>query len=172
MSPTGEIDAPLSLHAETVRPEWIDYNGHMNVAYYLLAFDHATDAFFNFAGIDDAYRRRANCSTFAVEAHITYERELRAGDPMRFATQLLDFDDKRLHFFHAMHHAEEGFLAATSEWLSLHLDMTARRVTAMPEALLARLGAIRAAHDGLPRPPQVGRVIRAAPRNRPAPGAG
>jgi len=59
MSPTGEIDAPLSLHAETVRPEWIDYIGHMNVACYLLAFDHATDAFFDFAGIDDAYRRRA-----------------------------------------------------------------------------------------------------------------
>ncbi len=80
------IAAPLELHHETVRPEWIDYNGHMNVAYYVLAFDLATDSFFDFLGLDEAYRETSGNSTFAVEAHITYQRELAEGDPLRFAT--------------------------------------------------------------------------------------
>ena len=159
-----EIAAPLALYRETVRPEWIDYNGHMNVAYYVLAFDHATDAFFDFLGLDEAYRTGRNCSTFAVESHITYVRELHAGDPMRFATQLVAFDEKRLHYFHHMYHGEDGFLAATAELLSLHVDMGCRRVSAMPAALLDRLAAVQAEHAGLPLPSQLGHVIRVARR--------
>ena len=107
------IDAPLSLHDATVLPEWIDYNGHLNVAYYVLAFDHSTDALLDYMGFDAAYRQASNCSTFALEAHVSWLRELSEGEPMRFTQHLLDFDHKRFHHFHSMYHGTEGCLAAT-----------------------------------------------------------
>ena len=151
--------APLVLHRETVDPAWIDYNGHMNLAYYVLAFDHATDAFFDYIGLGEAYLKDNNCSTFTLEAHVTYDRELMAGDPMRFETQLLDHDAKRLHYMHMMYHGEEGYLASTNELISLHVDMTQRRSAPMPQSVIERLDQVAAAHSALPRPPQAGRVI-------------
>ena len=153
------VPAPLELHRERVHPDWIDYNGHMNVAYYLLAFDHATDDFFDFLGLDEPYRTTTGNSTFAVEAHVTYQREVGEGDDLRFTTQLLGFDEKRIHFIHHMYHAQEGFLAATAEWLSLHIDLNRRRVAPFPEAIAGRLAEVFAAHGALPVPPEVGRVI-------------
>ncbi|MEE8172362.1 MAG: thioesterase family protein [Alphaproteobacteria bacterium] len=151
--------APLALHRETVDPVWIDYNGHMNLAYYVLAFDHATDAFFDYIGLGVAYLEGNNCSTFTLEAHVTYDRELVAGDPMRFDTQLLDHDAKRLHYMHFMYHAEEGYLASTNELISLHVDMTERRSAPMPQSVIGRLDQVAAAHSALPQPSQAGRVI-------------
>ncbi len=153
--------APLELHSEVVRPEWIDYNGHMNVAYYVLAFDHACDAFLDYVGLDEAYRARTGGSTFAVECHVTYQREVGEGDALRFSIQLLGYDEKRIHFFVRMFHADDGFLAATTEWLSLHVDLPARRVAAMPTEIASRLAEIYAVHRDLPPPPEAGRVIRA-----------
>jgi acyl-CoA thioester hydrolase len=155
------IDAPLELHAEQVRDEWIDYNGHMNVAYYVLAFDHATDAFLDYLGLDAAHRDATGGSTFTVEAHVTYQNELRRGDPLRISTHLLGYDVKRIHYFQQMRHATEGFVAATCEWLMLYVDLNTRRTAAMPPALMDRLAEILAAHGALPRPPEVGRTIRA-----------
>ncbi|MFQ5954681.1 MAG: thioesterase family protein [Kiloniellales bacterium] len=151
--------SPLALHEETVRPEWIDYNGHMNLAYYLLTFDHASDKLFDQLDVGEAYLARANCSMFVTEAHLTYDREVRGGDRLRFTTQILGYDAKRMHIFHAMYHAAEGFLAATSELMVLHVDMARRRVTPFPEAVTRRLAALAEAHRRLPKPPQVGRVI-------------
>ena len=153
------IDAPLVIHRETVPPEWIDYNGHMNVAYYVLAFDHATDSLFDHIGLDEAYRARHKVSSFAMENHITYLRELHEGDPLRFEIQLLDLDEKRFHYINCMYHDTENFLAATAEWLSIHVDMEQRRATPMGEPMFGRMKAILEAHKDLPRPPQVGRVI-------------
>jgi len=156
--------ARLELHSERVHPEWIDYNGHMNVAYYVLAFDHATDALFDHIGLTEDYRRRTGNSTFAVEAHLTYQREVHEGDPLRFTTQFLELDRKRMHFIHFMYHATEGFLAATSEWLSLHVDMATRKVAAMPDELYSRVAEVMRAHSALPWPDEVGRVIHVAQR--------
>jgi acyl-CoA thioester hydrolase len=151
--------APLALHRETVDPAWIDYNGHMNLAYYVLAFDHATDEFFDYIGLGTAYLDRNNCSTFTLETHVTYERELMAGDPMRFETQLLDHDVKRLHYMHFMYHDREGYLASTNELISLHVDMTQRRSSPMPQSVIERLDQVASSHGALPRPTQAGRVI-------------
>ena len=90
---------------------------------------------------------------------MTYDRELMADDPMRFETQLLDHDAKRLHYMHMMYHAEEGYLASTNELISLHVDMTQRRAAPMPASVIERLDRIAEAHSALPRPPQAGRVI-------------
>ena len=154
-----EIAAPFDTYREVVRPEWIDHNGHMNMGYYVVVFDFATDAFLSWIGLDEAHRRARAVTTFCLEAHVTYHREVRAGDPLRFTTHLLGHDAKRVHYFHEMHHAHEGYLAATNELMSLHVSETSRRGAPMADGVLGRLAAVQRAHDALPRPPQVGRVI-------------
>ena len=151
--------APFDVYRDVVRPEWIDHNGHMNVGYYLVVFDYATDAFFRWVGLDDAHRCTAGVTTFCLEAHVTYHREVRAGDPLRFTTLLLGHDEKRIHYFHQMHHATDGFLAATNELMSLHVSRATRRAAPLAVAVRERLASIQAAHDAVPRPPQVGRSI-------------
>ena len=162
------IDAPLDAYRDVVRPEWIDHNGHMNMGYYLVVFDLATDEFMRWVGLDAEHRRAHRVTTFCLEAHVTYHREVREGDPLRFTTQLLAHDTKRLHYIHAMYHATEGSLAATNELMSLHVALDTRRGAPMAPDVLARLATIQAAHDALWRPPQVGRAIGLA--SRPATG--
>ena len=153
------IEAPLQIYRDRVRPEWIDYNGHMNVAYYVLAFDYATDAFFDYLGIGRAYKQSAARSTFAVEMNVSYVREVHEGDPLAFRTWLLGCDHKRLHYYHEMYHADEGWLAAGCELMSLHIDMSARRTAPFADAITARLDEIAAAHATVRAPERVGRRI-------------
>ncbi len=122
-----------------VRPEWIDANDHMNVAYYVLAFDLGVDALWEQLGITTEYIEKSNGSTFAVESHITYQRELVLGDPYFVTAQILAYDDKRLHQFQRLYHAEKNVLAATGEWMNLHVDLTTRRVSPWPGPILANL---------------------------------
>jgi acyl-CoA thioester hydrolase len=143
---------------ETVRPEWIDYNGHMNVAHYVAVFDHATEAFHASVGIDEAYRRRG-ASTFAVEQHIVYARELKSGAPLRVAVRLAGHDDKRLLLFLEMNHADEGYPAATCELLCLHVDFAARKASPFPPALKSRLAETLAAHRAVPLHLKLSRAI-------------
>jgi acyl-CoA thioester hydrolase len=131
----------------------------MNMGYYLVVFDLATDAFLAWAGLDAAHRAAHDVTTFCLEAHVTYHREVRAGDPLRFTTLLLGHDAKRIHYIHAVYHATEGYLAATNELMSLHVSRRTRRGAAMAPDVLERLARIQAAHDALPRPPQAGRRI-------------
>lgn len=163
----GDAMAPLDLHRETVRPEWIDYNGHMNVAYYVLVFDHATDVFFDHLDLGEDYRRRTDCSTFVVEAHVTYENEVHDGDPLRVTTQLLGADDKRLHFFHHMYRGDTGVLVATNEIMSLHVDLGERRSAPFPAATLRRIRDLARAHARLPGPDRAGRVMALKPSRPP-----
>src|SRR5438046_4194755 len=81
--------APFDGYRDVVRPEWIDHNGHMNMGYYLVVFDLATDAWFRHVGLGEAHREAQHVTTFCLEAHITYHREVREGDPLRFTTRLL-----------------------------------------------------------------------------------
>jgi acyl-CoA thioester hydrolase len=142
-----------------VEPAWIDYNGHMNVGYYVVAFDKGTDGLLDHLGLGEAYRRATNRSIYVLEVHVTYERELKLGEPFIIDTQLIDADEKRFHFFHRMHHAEQGFLAATNELLALHVDLGGPRAAALPPDAVARLEPLLAAHRRLPAPPQLGRRI-------------
>jgi acyl-CoA thioester hydrolase len=163
----SELAAPLDRYRDVVRPEWIDGNQHMNVGYYLVVFDYATDEFFAWVGLDAAHRAARAVTTFCLEAHVTYHREVRAGTPLRFTTQLLGHDAKRLHYIHAMYHADEGWLAATNELMSLHVSRDTRRAAPMAPEIQTRLAAIQRAHDALGWPPQAGRAIGLA--NKPAP---
>ncbi len=159
MSNPAKFPAPFACAGFRVLDDWIDYNGHMNVGYYLVAFDQGSDRFFDFIGVGVDYKERTNCSTFTLETHLNFICELGRADPMRFTFQLIDHDRKRFHGFGRMFHAEEGYLAATMEWLTLHVDLTQRRGSEMGDELYQRLIAIKAAHDQLGSPDALGRVI-------------
>jgi len=158
-APLAAIAAPFDGFRARVEPQWIDANGHLNMAYYVLIFDYATDAWFEWLGLGPAHRGARQVTTFCLESHVTYHREVREGDPLRVTTRLLAFDAKRLHYFHEMSHAGEGYLAATNELMSLHVSQVSRRATPMAPEILARLADVQAAHDPLPRAPQIGRVM-------------
>jgi len=118
-----------------VLPEWIDINNHMNVAYYVLAFDQGVDFLWNHFGLTDEYIRTHSSSTFAVESHITWQRELSEADPYVVTSQVLAFDEKRIHQFMRMYHADEQHLVATAEWMNLHVDLELRRVAPWPDVI-------------------------------------
>jgi len=122
-----------------VLSEWIDINDHMNVAYYLLAFDQAVDVLWQRFGLTEEYVREHNNSTIAVESHVTWQREIVEGAPYVVTAQVLAFDDKRIHQFQRMYHAEQGYLAATCEWMNLHFDTGIRRVAPWPDEIRARI---------------------------------
>src|SRR5438093_690518 len=154
-----DIPVPFDAYRDRVRSEWIDHNGHMNMGYYLVVFDFATDEFFRWIGLDEGHRQSARVTTFALGAHVTYHREVREGDPLRFTTLLIAHDAKRLHYLHQMYHATEGYLAAANELMTLHVSEETRRGAPMAPEVIERLRAIQNAHDRLERPPQVGRRI-------------
>ena len=158
----SHIRAPFESTRLVVRPEWIDYNGHMNVAFYVKAFDEALDEVYLLLGLDGEAALQTRISTFTAEMHITYQREVREGDRLRITSQLVDFDAKRMHFIQCMYHAEEGYLAATDEWLIMCVDLDRRRAVAMPEPLRASLAEIKRVHASLPLPPEAGRRVSLA----------
>jgi len=149
----------IELHRENVQADWVDYNGHMNVAYYVLVFDHATDILLDYIGLDQAHRESKKNSVFVAEAHVTYEKEAMEGDKLRISTQVLDADEKRMHIFHRMHANESDDLIATNELMILSIDLTARRVSPLAREVMNNLLPIFENHRTLPRPKQAGRVI-------------
>jgi acyl-CoA thioester hydrolase len=151
--------APFVSSMMRVEPQWIDYNGHLNMAYYHVMFDRAVDEVFSLVGLNQSYVDTRHASFFAAECHILYKRELTESDQIRVTAQLIAFDDKRLHYYLEMRHAHEGWLAATSENLSLHVDTTTRKVTPFPPDILANLALMKAAHSMMPLPATIGRII-------------
>ncbi|HVC50540.1 MAG TPA: thioesterase family protein [Stellaceae bacterium] len=153
------IDAPFARYEGEVLPEWIDWNGHLNLAYYVVLFDKGTDLLFEELGLGLSYRRETDRGTFVVETHNRYERELLVGERVRVSTRIVATDDKRIHLAHEMFRLADGTRAATQELLFLHVDLVARRVCPFPPDLRERVEAAAAAHAVLPRPDWVGRRI-------------
>jgi acyl-CoA thioester hydrolase len=149
---------PFLSRPRTVEADWIDYNGHLNMAYYNVLFDRSVEDAFAVLGIGADYARTRRLTTYTAEAHICYVRELHLGHTVRCDFRILDHDDKRMHLFQEMRH-EDGWLAATAETLSLHIDMAGPKVTPFPADVLARIEAMRAAHAALPVPERAGRAI-------------
>ncbi|MHC8493893.1 thioesterase family protein [Thalassospira sp. SM2505] len=150
---------PLEVFRGTIKPEWIDFNGHMNVGYYVVAFDLGSMAFLNAVGMGLNYPEQRNGSTFALEMHVTYDREIHQDEPFVIHTRVLDCDQKRVHMYHEMRHGTEGWLASTNEIITMHINMTERRSAPFPDDIMATLNKIREAHADLPIPSGVGRKI-------------
>ena len=142
-----------------IEPAWIDYNGHMNVAFYVLVFDRAIDEMLDRVGMDAAYRQRTGTTTYTLETHVTYLRELKLGEAVRVSVQIIDVDAKRVHCFLAMHHRQQGFLAATMEQILIHMDARETRASAMASSVREIFDAMLARHRSLPRPEQLGHRI-------------
>ena len=157
--------APFDRFRGEVLPEWIDYNGHMNLAYYTVLFDQATDLLFDELGLGLDYRRDRKLGTFVAETHNLYERELLVEARVRVATQIIASDAKRMHIGHemfALNGSHAGERAATQELMFLHVDLAARRVCPFPPDMYERVSAAAAAHGGLPYPAWSGRRIAMA----------
>ena len=151
--------APFVSRPQRVEEQWIDYNGHFNMAYYNVLFDRAADELFAAVGLGADYVRERNCSFFTLECHNTYVRELHAGDEVRVESQFLDHDAKRVHYVQQMYHAREGWLACVVEIIIMHIDMSLKKSAPFPQDIQQNIAAMRDAHRSLPVPPQVGHRI-------------
>jgi acyl-CoA thioester hydrolase len=156
---TQTLEAPFARYEGKVLPEWIDMNGHMNLAYYTVLFDYATDLLFETIGIGRQYKDETGYGTFVVETHNRYERELLVGERVRVKTLILGTDEKRIHLAHEMFRRGGGARAATQELLFLSIDLSRRRVVPFRPDAWARLTAASAGHFALPRPDWTGRHI-------------
>lgn len=152
------FSSPCVSPAMEVEKEWIDYNGHMNMAYYNVLFDRGVDRVFDQLGLGAEYAQERRLTIYTAEVHVCYVQELHAGDKVTITFQLLDHDDKRLRTYQEIRHSD-GWLAATCETLSLHIDMAGPKVIPFPADRLERVEAMRIAHADLPVPARAGRSI-------------
>jgi acyl-CoA thioester hydrolase len=150
--------APFVSRAMAIEQAWIDYNGHLNMAYYNVLFDRCSDDAFEAMGLGPDYAKQRRLTIYTAEVHVCYLRELRLGDQVTVSFQLLDHDDKRLRAYQEIRHTE-GWLSATSESLSLHVDMSGPKVAPFPADVAGKVEAMRAAHAAMPMPERAGRSI-------------
>lgn len=155
---TGMTNAPHRSSPLTVQSDWIDYNGHLNMAYYNVLFDRGADDLFLEFGIGPDYVRETGFSTFSAEFHVCYLRELHEGNQVYVTTQLLDMDEKRFHFYQELYH-EDGWLSATGEGLGLSIELSGPRVAPLPQPQYDAIRAMFETHKALPRPDRAGRRI-------------
>ncbi|HEX3710138.1 MAG TPA: thioesterase family protein [Pseudolabrys sp.] len=153
------FSAPFVSSVMKIEPHWIDYNGHLNVAYYNVLFDRAVDEVYELIGLGPDYLKQRGHSTVVAELHVRYLREVREADLLRVTVQMLAYDAKRIHLFEQLLHATENWVSATSESMTLHVDMTAKKVTPFPESVMRKLERMQTAHAVLPRPEAAGRSI-------------
>ena len=156
---TAPPAAPLTVPAPTIEPGWIDYNGHLNVAYYLKMFDEGLDLVMTEIGLTHDRIQETGQSLFALEAHLVWKQELHLGDRAVIDWQLLDHDGKKMHCFMTMRHADHGFVAAHCEQMLLHVSLATRKSAPFAPDILARIAAYGKAHATLARPPEAGRSI-------------
>ena len=159
MSTNTDLPSPFRRYEDIVRSEWIDYNGHMNVGFYLLAFEEAARSFFSWLDLSKDYRNRTGCGFFVSECHMTFEREVSEGQHLKFETQLLDKREKVVRVIHLMYSADTPYLAATNEVLYIHVNLDKRASVPIPKEKMFLLDELFMAHKHLPKPQQVGRSI-------------
>lgn len=155
-----DFDKALILSGELeIEPEWIDYNGHLNMGYYTVLFDRASDAVFLTLGLGPDYVKAHNKSFYTVECQIRYLAELKLGDPIIATFQLIRFDEKRIHAAQMLYH-KDGRLCATAELLWLHVDRKGTlRACPFEQNVISALDHMAQRHAHLPRPDFIGKAI-------------
>ena len=157
------MSEPFTSDLMAVEPQWIDYNGHLNMAYYNVLFDRGTDAAFEALGLGPDYLASSGHSFFTAESHVHYLRELKAGERVRVTFRILAHDSKRIHAWQEMVH-EDGWTSALSETMSLHVrlasDDAPAGVAPFPEDVSRRIGAMADEHAAIERSDRVGRVMQ------------
>jgi acyl-CoA thioester hydrolase len=152
--------SPLRTQAMTVPSGWIDYNGHMNVSYYTMAFDKAADQIYDAVLLIGAdYARNQRMGPYVIQQQIHYLGELLRGDEFCCGFRIVDWDAKRLHTWSDLIRVSDGRVAASAEALMMNVDLELRRSAPYPDWALARIEALAKAQDDLPRPARMGRPI-------------
>ena len=149
----------LTTYTTPILEEWVDYNGHLRDAFYLLIFSYATDALMDRLELDSQGREASGHSLFTLEVHLNYLHEVKLGAHVEVRTQLIGYDKKRLHVYHSLHRVGDERALAGTEQMLLHVDLAGPRSAPFGEHSLALLQAIEDQQRDLPRPEHVGRVI-------------
>lgn len=149
----------LTTYTTRVLPDWVDYNGHLRDAFYLLIFSYATDALMDTLGLDSDNREASGHSLFTLELHLNYLHEVKLGTDVEVHTQLIANDAKRLHLYHSLHLVGDEKELAGNEQMLLHVDLAGPHSAPFTEVTLAKLATISKAQADLPRPTLLGRVI-------------
>ena len=156
------MTAPLNLLQIDVRPDWIDYNDHMNVAYYVMVFDQAMDEFLNLYGLGKAYTLGGHGSVFALQNHVHYMREVSVDTRLGVNLQLLDLDAKRIHVFFRMRDLSNDQVVSTSEFLCIHVNVQTRRSAVFAAPQHQQLDVLFKDHSKLTKPEVAGHRIGTA----------
>lgn len=153
----------LPTYRTTIPPEWVDYNGHLRDAFYLLIFSYATDALMDHLGLDEAGRARSGHTLYTLECHLNYLAEVKLGAEVEVRTQLLAHDGKRLHIHHGLYYPEGEELLAASEQMLMNIDSAGGRSAPFDAQVADRVTQLASEHRTLPQPACVGRVIGLPP---------
>ncbi|WP_372876267.1 thioesterase family protein [Pseudomonas sp.] len=153
----------LTTYRTAIQPEWVDYNGHLRDAFYLLIFSYATDALMDHLGLDEAGRARSGHTLYTLECHLNYLAEVKLGAEVEVRTQLLAHDNKRLHIHHGLYNQGGDELLAASEQMLMNIDSVSARSAPFDERVLYQVLALGEAHRGLTAPRHVGRIIGLPP---------
>lgn len=149
---------PFMSQEMEVLPEWIDYNGHLNMAYYNVLFDHGADQAFELMGFGPEYAATRKHTTYSADFRVRYLRELHVGAKVRVGFQLLDSDGRKFHFCQWLFH-QDGWLSATGEGIGLHIDQSGPKVAPYPADVAAKVEAMLKAHSTAPVPDFVGKPM-------------
>ncbi len=150
----GLVISPLM----ELEPEWIDYNGHLNMAFYNVLFDRGCDVAFEMLGMGPDYAKSHKLTIYTAEAHVRYLREIHLGHKVQATFHIVDYDEKRLHVFQELRH-EDGWVSATSETLALHVDMSGPKVAPFAPDVFEKVKTMAAAQESLGKPEGAGRKI-------------
>jgi len=160
------VPAPLRAYRTTVRPEWTDYNGHLNDGCYAVVLSEANELLLELLGVSAEYRRTTGRAMFTVEAHLRFLAEAAQGEVLEAESLLVDADTKRLRV-HTLLRSAAGRPVATGEHLYLHVDADQGQVEGFPAAVQRVVARVLAAHAGLERPAHLGLGVGARPAPRP-----
>lgn len=149
----------LTTYQTRVGSDWVDYNGHLRDAFYLLIFSHATDALMDMLGLDEAGRARTGHTLYTLECHLNFLAEVKEGEQVEVRTQVLAHDAKRLHIHHGLYRPGEAASLAESEQMLMNIDSAAGRGAPFDEQVAGSVARLAGEHQALAQPTCVGRVI-------------
>ena len=152
----------LITYRTPVQKDWVDYNGHLRDAFYMLIFSYATDALMERIGLDADSRGQSGNSLFTLEAHINYLHEVKLGSEVWVQTQIIGFDRKRLHLYHTLHRADFEDALAASEQMLLHIDLAGPKSAPFTQKTETALQSLLDSQMDMASPEHVGRVMRFA----------
>ncbi len=151
---------PTVIYSTEIKPEWLDYNNHMNVAYYVLVIELAFEELLLSLGLGEERAKTTGISTMALESHITYDQEVSLGQGVEIRMQLVDHDHKRMHLYLEMSvKGSSGYLASTLEQISMCVNLNERKSASFPDEVMTKIDTLSQQQSHLERPGNIGRKI-------------